>query len=68
MNTGPVYPCPYGLSVEHLNSVPAPVGTLLLGNSDLADSCVWVPTEITPGMAPLPVYPQPGDFPPGGFR
>lgn len=24
----------------------------------------WVPTEVTPGSTPLPVYPQPSDLPP----
>lgn len=32
---------------------------LHLANDDLADSCSWVPTEVTPGATPLPIYPTP---------
>lgn len=29
-------------------------GHVLTGNADLADSCEWVPTVVTPGTTPLP--------------
>lgn len=34
---------------------------ILLGNTDIV--CEWTPTEISPGMAPLPIYPQWEDLP-----
>ena len=60
MNTSPVYPAAGGLEVEW------EITGLQLGNTDLENSCQWVPTHVEAGTAPLPIYPLPRDLPTGG--
>lgn len=36
-------------------------GRVLTGNAGM--ECEWVPTHVTPGMAPLPIYPNQSDMP-----
>lgn len=45
------------------------LGDVMVGNSDLADSCAWVPTP-SPGLgaAHLPAYPTAAELPPSPPR
>jgi hypothetical protein len=41
-----------------------PFDSIIRGNDDLVGSGVWTPPQ--PEPTPLPIYPLPGDLPPGG--
>lgn len=41
------------------------LGDVIIGNTDLADSCAWEPThQARPSARDLPIYPAPADLPP----
>lgn len=54
------WPCPAHPPAEGLDTVDCT--NVLIGNTDIAVP-EHVPTDVTPGVTPLPIYPQHGDLP-----